>query len=311
MDKVLPIAISLLLCSAPPLLAQTSPQENSETNLKATVRYLSEEIGVRSYRDLGKLNKAAGHIESQFRSFGCIVSRQAFTYAGRTYYNIIAEVKGTNPEKKEIIVVGAHYDTVSTTPGADDNASGIAGLLELSRLFAAAPAERSMRFVAFSLEEPPAYGTEYMGSYVYAKQISEENVPVLGMISLEMIGYFCDEKDCQKYPPVVGWFFPNKGDFISFVGNISSRSFTRSVKKAFLKSSSLPVESLNTVSSVTGVDFSDHRNFWKFGFDAFMITDTSFYRNSNYHEAEDTGEKLDFKRMNQLVTGLAHALREI
>jgi len=309
MRQILPLAIALLLCTdTASLLAQIPEQESSASNLAATVQYLSEEIGTRSYRDLLKLNKASDHIESQFRTFGCIVSRQAFTYEGKTYYNIIGEVKGTNPAKKEIVILGAHYDTVYGTPGADDNASGVAGLLELARLFAAAPAERTMRFVAFSLEEPPAFGTENMGSYVYAKQVSEEGVAVRGMISLEMIGYYCEEKGCQKYPPVVGWFFPNKGNFICLVGDLSSRSFTRKVKKALAKVSDFPVEALNTFSAVTGVDFSDHRNFWKFGFDAFMITDTSFYRNSRYHEQEDTADTLDYSKMARLITGLHRAL---
>jgi Zn-dependent M28 family amino/carboxypeptidase len=288
----------------------TSPNGN-EANLIATVRCLSENIGERNYLELPKLNKAADHIENSLRSSGCLVSRQAFTIDGRTYYNVIGEVKGSNPDKKEILIIGAHYDTAVGTPGADDNASGIAGLLELARLTEGGPAERTIRFVAFSLEEPPAFGTEAMGSYIYAAQVAREGVKVYGMISLEMIGYFCDEKGCQDYPPVVGWFFPDKGNFISFVGNLSSRSLTRKVSTAFTRSVDLPVERLNTFSFITGVDFSDHRNFWKFGFDAFMITDTAFNRNRNYHEAEDTWEKLDYKRMNQVVTGLYGAMRAL
>ena len=148
-----------------------------------------------------------------------------------------------------------------------------------------------------------------MGSYVYAKSVKEEGVKVYGMISLEMVGYFCDEKDCQQFPlSCIGWAYPDRGNYLAFVGNNSSRSFTKKVRKAFARASSLPVESLNTFSSVTGVDFSDHRNFWKFGFSAFMITDTSFYRNRNYHEAQDTPETLDYKRMSQLVSGLFSSL---
>ena len=310
MKVLLPI-IAILLCLPQVAASQSVPQNITETNLAATVRTLSETIGIRSYRDITKLNKTADYIESQFRSFGCMVSRQAFSYENITYYNVIAEVKGWNPDKKEIIVIGAHYDTAEGTPGADDNASGIAGLLELARMIAREPAERTIRFIDFSLEEPPVFGTTKMGSYVYAKKLADEKTPVKGMISLEMIGYFCEEKGCQQYPAIVGWFFPDKGNFISFVGNLSSRSFTRKVKKGFTRASSLPVETLNTFSSITGVDFSDHRNFWKFGFDAFMVTDTSFYRNGNYHEPGDTGEKLDYKRMSEVVSGLFEALRKM
>ena len=302
---LLPLNMSFAITS------QTTPGEGNEANLISTVRYLSEEIGERSFRDLPKLNKTADYIESSLHSFGCLVSRQAFTYGGWTYYNVIGEVKGSHPEKKEILIIGAHYDTVVGTTGADDNASGVAGLLELARLTALGPAERTIRFVAFSLEEPPVFGTQDMGSYVYARQAVHEGVKVYGMISLEMIGYFCEEKGCQAYPPGVGWLFPDKGNFISFVGNLSSRSFTKKVKKYFAKASNFPVETLNTFSSVTGLDFSDHRNFWRFGFDAFMITDTAFYRNRNYHEPEDTWEKLDFKRMSQVVTGLYRAIKSL
>lgn len=293
------------------ITSQSASPEGNEANLISTVRYLSEEIGERSFRDLPKLNKTADYIESSLHSFGCIVSRQAFTYEGRTYYNVIGEVKGSHPDKKEILIIGAHYDTAVGTPGADDNASGVAGLLELARLTALGPAEKTIRFVAFSLEEPPVFGTKDMGSYAYAQQTAQEGVKVYGMIALEMIGYFCDEKGCQSYPTGVGWLFPDKGNFISFVGNLSSRSFTHKVKKSFTQAVNLPVETLNTFSSVTGVDFSDHRNFWKFGFDAFMITDTAFNRNRNYHEPGDTWEKLDFKRMNQMITGLYRAMRSL
>ena len=210
---LLPLAIPFAIA------AQSTSPEVAEANLISTVRYLSEELGERSFRDLPKLNKAADHIESSLRASGCLVSRQAFTYKGVTYYNVIGEVKGSNPGKKEVLIIGAHYDTVIGTPGADDNASGVAGLLELARLTALGPAERTIRFVAFSLEEPPAFGTRNMGSYVYAERIAQEDVKVYGMIALEMIGYFCEVKRCQSYPTGVGWLFPDQGNFISFVGN--------------------------------------------------------------------------------------------
>ncbi|MEK6698130.1 MAG: M28 family peptidase [Nitrospirota bacterium] len=283
--------------------------ETVAPNLKATVNYLSVDIGERSWSDLKKLGRAADSIEDKFRSSGCPVKRQAFFYSGNTYYNIIAEVKGAGVADDGILIIGAHYDTVKGTPGADDNASGVAALLELARLTALQPAKRTVRFVAFSLEEPPVFGTEYMGSYVYAKSVKEEGVKVYGMISLEMVGYFCDEKYCQQFPlSCIGWAYPDRGNYLAFVGNNASRSFTKKVRKAFARASSLPVESLNTFSSITGVDFSDHRNFWKFGFPAFMISDTAFYRNHRYHQAQDTAETLDYGRMGDLVVGLYQSL---
>jgi hypothetical protein len=306
MRKLFVIGMMLLLAYPFNTVAQqTTTLPDSESMLASTVKFLAEKIGERNYRDIGKLNKAANFIDQTLQSYGYTVKRQAFQYEGNTYYNIIAEIKGTDPAKDGILIIGAHYDTAVGTPGADDNASGVAGLLELAWLTAIQPPERTIRFVAFCLEESPAFGTESMGSHVYAKSVKDEGAKVFGMISLEMIGYFCEEKGCQEYPtPLIGWFLPNRGNYISLVGNLSSREFTRQVRKSFEKESNLPVESLNTFSWVTGVDFSDHRNFWEFGYKAFMITDTSFYRYPYYHESEDMPEKLDYKKMSTLITGL-------
>lgn len=298
--------------------------EDIESNLISTVKYLSQDIGQRSYIDIKKLNMAAKYIEDRFHSDRCDVKRQSFSYAGNTYYNIIAEVspvrrkvpsnlsnevKGKIDNKDGIVVIGAHYDTVIGTPGADDNASGVAVLLELARLTTLKPLKRTVRFVAFSLEEPPFFRTRHMGSYVYAKSLKDEGISVYGMISLEMLGYFCDSKGCQYYPlPIFRWFYPDRGNFIAFVGNISSKTFTKKIKNSFESVSSLPVESLNTVSLVPGVDFSDHHSFWEFGYHAFMITDTAFYRNPNYHSMGDIASTLDYERMAELVVGLYKAI---
>lgn len=286
--------------------------ETVQSNLIATVRYLAVDVGERSYLQVGKLNIAADHIEERMRSYGCTVRRQHFRYRGNVYSNIIAEVRGTKDTRDGILVIGAHYDTVIGTPGADDNASGVAGLLELARLTSLNPLQRTVRFAAFSLEEPPAFTTRNMGSYVYAQSIHDEGIKICGMISLEMLGYYCDREGCQFYPaPLFRWFYPDKGNFIAFVGNTSSRPFTRAVKNSFAGMSPLPVESLNTISLIPGVNFSDHRSFWIFGFPAFMITDTAFYRNPNYHGNGDTPETLDYEKMAELVTGLYKALADL
>jgi Zn-dependent M28 family amino/carboxypeptidase len=259
-----------------------------------------------------RLNRTADYIEDRFRSYGCNVKRQPFNYRGSTYYNIICEIKGTKESKDGILVVGAHYDTVIDTPGADDNASGVAGLLELARLTVSKPLQRTVRFVAFSLEEPPPFMTKHMGSYFYAERLKKEDLKVYGMISLEMLGYYSDRKGSQYYPfPIFKWFYPDKGNFIAFVGNLSSRSFTMRVKKLFKSVSAMPVESLNAFSIIPGVNFSDHLNFWKFGYSAFMITDTAFYRNPNYHAPGDTAETLDYDRMTEFVIGLYKTLGSI
>ncbi|HXX57591.1 MAG TPA: M28 family peptidase [Thermodesulfovibrionales bacterium] len=286
--------------------------ENIETNLRATVKYLSEEIGQRSYLDLKKLNSSSDFIEERFRLYGCAVERQPFTYEGNTYYNIIGGVDSRRDMREGTLVIGAHYDTVVGTPGADDNASGVAGLLELARLLSSSPAQGNISFVAFSLEEPPVFLTSRMGSHVYAESLHSREVEVRGMISLEMLGYYCDSEGCQYYPSSLFKLrYPDRGNFIAFVGNRSSRAFTQRLKKAFMAVSSLPVESLNTFSFVPGVDFSDHRSFWKFGYPAFMITDTAFYRNPNYHGPADMPETLDYKKMADLVAGLFKALMQL
>lgn len=282
--------------------------EDVRRNLDATVRFLSEDIGQRSYLDVGKLNRTAEFIEEAFRSYGCDTTRQSFSYRDNTYFNIAAEVKGASG-KDEIIVIGAHYDTVMGTPGADDNASGVAGLLELARLTCSAPLHRTVRFVAFTLEEPPVFMTSRMGSHVYARDLKKQGTPLLGMISLEMLGYYSDKRGSQLFPlPFFSWFYPEQGNFIAFVGNISSRSFTERVRKAFEAVSALPVESLNGISLIPGVDFSDHRSFWQFGYPAFMVTDTAFFRNPHYHAPGDKASTLDYERMTEVVVGLYKAL---
>ncbi len=281
-------------------------------NLTDIVHYLSDTIGQRSYLDVEKLNMTAQYIEDRLVSYGCSTVRQPFNYRGNVYYNIIGEVKGAQRSDKGILIVGAHYDTVIGTPGADDNASGIGGMIELARLTALEPLGKTIRFAAFCLEEPPAYMTKNMGSYVYAKSLYESKTDVYGMISLEMLGYFSDLKNSQYYPNhIFRYFYPDRANFIAFVGNIASLWFTKRVKNNFMAVSSFPVESLNSISVIPGVDFSDHRNFWKFGYPAFMITDTAFYRNPNYHELGDTASTLNYDLMAELVLGIYKALKTL
>lgn len=280
------------------------------SNLRETVNYLAGELGQRSLIDVRNLDAASRFIEERFRSYGYEVLRQPFVYEGRTYCNISAVGKEHQGRKDRVIVVGAHYDTVVGTPGADDNASGIAVLLELARLCASSPTSLPVRFAAFSLEEPPVFMTRHMGSYIYARSLKDEGVDVIGMMSLEMVGYYTDREGSQIYPvPLLRPFYPDRGNFIAFVGNLASRRFTKKFRDAFRAASSLPAETLNAPSLLPGVDFSDHRNFWKFGFPAFMVTDTAFYRNPNYHNSGDKTETLDFDRMAELAAGLHKALK--
>ena len=279
-------------------------------NVTNIVAFLADTIGQRSWKDLDKLSGSADFIEERLRSSGCETVRQPFIFRDNTYENIITEIPGTDPDCREMLIVGAHYDSCEGTPGADDNASAVAALLELARLTREKPLRRTVRYVAYCLEEPPAYMTKHMGSYVHAESLHKEGAKVFGMISLEMLGYYCDEEGSQYYPSsLFKPFYPNTGNFIAFVGNFSSRNFSNTVKSAFTSVSSFPVESLNGFSIIPGVDFSDHRNYWKFDYPAFMITDTAFYRNPNYHDSGDLPDTLDYDRLAQLTKALYEALQ--
>lgn len=280
-------------------------------NLKRTVQFLAEEIGPRGYLRTGALDRAADYIASELEQYGYAALSQAYKVKGRSYRNVFAEKKGGKfPEK--IIVVGAHYDTVTGTPGADDNASGVAGMLELARLLADELLDKTVHFAAFTLEEPPFFRSRFMGSYVYAKKLRQSNADVEGMICLESIGYFTDEKSSQFYPlPFFRFLYPDRGNFITFVGNLRSRDFLDLAKSGFKTGTRLPVESISTLSVIPGVDFSDHRSFWKFGYNAFMVTDTAFYRNPYYHGEGDIPGTLDFERMADVVIGLRSSVKEL
>ncbi len=269
---------------------------------------LAGEIGSRSFQDLDRLEKTASYISAEFASFGYQVTRQPFLFAGTSYQNIIAELTGgSSPEK--VLIVGAHYDSVRTTPGADDNASGVAGLLGLARALAGKQRERTIRFVAFALEEWPVYRSRNMASYRYAQSLREKNEHVDGMICLEMIGFFCDREGCQHYPfPLMNRVFPKTGNFISMVGNRRSKAFTDRIAMCFKKATDLPLVTLNAPAIVIGIDFSDHWSFNKFGYRALMVTDTAFYRNPHYHKPTDLPETLDYVRMGKVVEGLTAAI---
>ena len=278
--------------------------------LHNVVTVLAEEIGIRSYQDHDRLRKSADYISGQLTSFGYNVSRQPCEFRGRVYDNVIAERTGTvSPEN--VLIIGAHYDTVRTTPGADDNASGVAGLLGLARALAGSEFRKTVRFVAFALEESPTCRTRYMGSYQYARSLKAKNEQVEGMICLEMIGYFRDNAGSQHYPaPFMNRIFPKAGNYISLVGNRRSRDFTRMMAEEFRKAVDLPVITLNAPAIVIGIDFSDHWSFGKFGYKALMVTDTAFYRNPHYHAPTDVPNTLDYGRMAQVIAGLQAAVEK-
>jgi len=281
--------------------------------LRQWVDYLAVEIGHRPAVRVDLLDRVAERLADTFTALGYAVTRQPVPYRKTRHLNVIARPKGESEQAggNPLLVVGAHYDSVSRTPGADDNASGIAGLMEMARLLRDNPPP-NLRLVAFCPEEPPAYRTKAMGSYFYARSLRENNVKLLGMICLEMIGYFADSPGSQSYPlPFMNTVYPDRGDFIAMVGNIRSALWTRRVRNVFAGATDLPVETLNAPSILVGIDFSDHWSFNKFGYPAVMVTDTAFYRNPHYHLPTDTPETLDYQRTAKVVDGLAEAARII
>ena len=281
---------------------------NLSSRLERIVNVLATDIGPRSWQQRDRLDRAAGFIAGEFRAAGYEPQDQDFLFRGEPYRNVIAELTGTDPSAQSL-VIGAHYDTVESTPGADDNASGVACLLELARTVSTMRPTGTIRFVAFVLEEPPAYRTEGMGSYHYAESLKTSGIPVHGMICLEMVGYFSDRPGSQSYPlPFFKLKYPSAGNYISFVGNMKSRDFTLGMARSFQSGTDLPIVTLNAPAVVFGIDLSDHWSFNKFGYNALMVTDTAFYRNPHYHAASDRPETLDYPRMAKVVEGLAAAV---
>ncbi|MFQ5893713.1 MAG: M28 family peptidase, partial [Nitrospinota bacterium] len=268
--------------------AQETPMTPSEQasatiaeNGRAVVERLAGTIGPRSLALPASLEQAALYIEERLTGLGYAVEPQPYEApGGRTVRNLIVEKAGRQvPE--EIILIGAHYDTVPLTPGADDNASGVAGLLELSRLLKAYENRRTIRLVAFTCEEPPYFLSRWMGSRVYAREARRRGDNIIAMISLEMIGFF-DESISQTFPfPLMSYFYPNTADFIGVVGNLSSRGLVTQVREAMRRGGDIGVESITTISLVPGVNFSDHDSFWREGYQAVMVTDTAFYRSQH------------------------------
>lgn len=280
---------------------------NRIESMKNTVRYLAGINPSRSYDHLDSMKKSATYISQKFGEYGLTPQEQEFVVSGTTYVNIVASV---GPPGGSRLVVGAHYDVCGNQPGADDNASGIAGLLEIARFAKKHESELpyGVDFVAYALEEPPFFGTNHMGSYVHAESLHNNNVKVKGMICLEMIGFFTDKENSQAYPlSIMRLFYPSKGNFIGVVSNFGSSSLAAQIAE-HLGATSLGVRTLKAPSFVTGVDFSDHRNYWKFGYDAVMITDTAFYRNRNYHQETDSMSTLDFAKMHEVIKGICWSI---
>lgn len=282
---------------------KTVPKNELKERLKRHVMVLSDDIGERNISRYPNLVRSASYVDSQFQSFGYQTEKQNYSVHQYKVDNIIASIKGRE-KPEQIIIVGAHYDTAPGTPGANDNGSGIAALLELARHFANKPLKKTLRFVAFVNEEPPYFKSKFMGSRVYAEscRIKKENIEA--MVSLETIGFYTNEKKSQKYPMFFSWFYPNTGNFVGFVGNWSSRSLMHKCISSFKKHSKIPAEGTSAPGWIRGIDWSDHGSFWRSGYKAIMVTDTAPFRYKHYHKHSDTWDKLDYVTMEKVTLGI-------
>jgi Zn-dependent M28 family amino/carboxypeptidase len=296
------------------------PNPHALTDLASRLhRHVDMLAGVIGERNVphryGALEATARYIEDTLTSFGYAPTAQEFPAYGKPVRNIECEIVGRKHPRR-IWIVGAHYDSIDGSPAADDNASAVAGVLEVARLLAGTSCRDTVRFVAFVNEEPPFYKGPEMGSTVYAKRCRERDEDIRGMINLEMIGYYRDERGTQDYPLPLGrppwkWLLPTRGDFIAFVGNFPSFWLTRRCKRLFRRSVRFPALWVAAPNRIDGTGMSDHWSFWQQGYPAVMVTDTAFFRNPHYHKPSDTPDKLDYPRMAQVTTGLAGMLRRL
>lgn len=296
--------------SPPPL---TSQEGETVERLHHDVSFLADSIGEReAVSAYPGLERASAWVRGRIEETGATADVQEYRVRrGRAVQNFTARVGSRSGARAAaFVLVGAHYDAVAVTPGADDNASGVAAALELLRRLQAAPAECEVRVTFFTNEEPPFFWSDSMGSLVYARAMAARGEVPLAVYSLESIGYYSDSAGSQTYPPVLGWFYPSRGDFIAFVGDISSRALVRRSIAAFREVATLPSAGSAAPRQFPGVGWSDHWSFWQVGIPAVMITGTAPYRDPHYHESDDLPANLDFSRLARAVTGIEHVVRE-
>lgn len=276
---------------------------NTAQRLKQDVELFAGSIGEHNTNSFRQLQQVASLLESRLKAMGYRAQEEAYRAQDKQVMNIVAELRGaTKPE--EIVVIGAHYDSPPESPGANDNTSGVAALLELADRFKGRKPARTLRFVAFVNEEPPWFQTELMGSRVNAVRAKQRGENIVAMLALETIGNYSDTPGSQHYPPPFNLLYPDIGNFIAFVGNTASRDLVRTSVKLFRDTTPFPSEGIAAPSFIKGIGWSDHWSYWQEGYPAIMVTDTAPFRYKHYHESSDTPDKLDYQRMARVVTGL-------
>lgn len=291
----------------PPL---TEGQRALADELRREVEVLAGRIGERNVTQYTELQATAEHLRHELEAVEYEVTEQTYTVGGRTCVNLSAEIRGAE-RSGEIVVIGAHYDTVWDCPGANDNGTGVAATLALARALRPSKPARTLRFVFFTNEEPPHFQTQRMGSWVYAKACRERAEDIVAMVSLETIGYYSDSPGSQHYPPPFGMLYPSTGNFIAFVGNYGSRRLVRRAVGAFRRHASFPSEGGAVPSFITGVGWSDQWSFWQEGYPALMVTDTAPFRYPHYHQATDTPDRIDYDRTARVVEGLRSVVEDL
>jgi Zn-dependent M28 family amino/carboxypeptidase len=292
------------------LPALSQEQSDLASRLSQHVKYLSVTVGERNIYRAGSLGAATDYLRNNLVRAGYTVTDQTYDVEGHAVSNLEAELVGS-AGAAGVVVVGAHYDSVAGTVGADDNASGVAATLELARMLQGSKLRRTVRFVLFVNEEPPYFQAESMGSLVYARQLRHDGVSVSAMISLEMLGFYSDAPGSQKYPALLSLFYPSHGNFIGFVGNSESRDLVRRVTHKFRQTAQFPSEGVAAPASLPGVGWSDQWSFWQQGYPAIMVTDTALFRNPYYHTPLDTADKVDFEKMARVADGVRNVIASL
>ncbi len=290
-------------------------RDTIENNLRLHVDRLAGLIGPRTLDKPKTITASIGYIESVWNDIGYEIQRETYDALGNEATNLIVEKKGSR-RSDEIVLLGAHYDTVYTTPGADDNASAVAVMLEVSRCLAQHTGKRTVRYVAFACEEPPYFNFGAMGSQHHALQSRQRNDKILGMLCLEMVGYYALAKGSQTIPPTIpNWmrrFFPSRGNFLAAVGNMPSWKLCWQFRRGFKQGTRrMPLFSICLPEKIGEIRLSDNSSFWDQDYPALMLTDTSFLRNPHYHQPSDTPETLDYPRMTEVTLGVAGAIRKL
>ncbi|MBK5721252.1 M28 family peptidase [Dysgonomonas sp. Marseille-P4677] len=302
--KICFISITLIV------ITTTTTAQSDYRLIESHLTAITKTDGYRHYKNLPVLNQVAEYIYNIFGQYADTVYYQKYNVEGTEYKNVVCRF-GTKIDKP-VMVIGAHYDVCGNQEGADDNASGVVGVLELARLLHGKDVSRPIELVAYTLEEPPFFRTPQMGSYVHAKSLQDAGTPVYGMAAIEMIGYFDDESGSQDYPvKPLKVVYGSKADYILLVKKSGYGDFVENFSSWFGNAKTIKTKNIKAPAKLQGIDFSDHLNYWKLGFDAMMVTNTAFYRNKNYHQTTDVMATLDIGRMAGVINAIYHAVLHI